>query len=219
MDWRLAKKLALELIPLPKPLEANTLDGRLLCRITHRTQPLPLCIAHDHQELISFHLFDSQLYPLILGFPWLTKHNPHIDCATGRITGWRPECSQSGFPPVPEFSLPPETTPPKSPAVTPVSKFPDLSSVPPVTGTLRRCLTNPGPWPCLHTGPMSVPLTFSQVPLLLGGVFIPCRAYINSSLACGIIRPSSSPAGAGFFFVDKKDQSLRPCIDYRGLNE
>ncbi|XP_065821877.1 uncharacterized protein lrfn4b [Labrus bergylta] len=43
--------------------------------------------------------------------------------------------------------------------------------------------------------------------------------YIKSSLAAGIIRPSSSPAGAGFFFVDKKDKTLRPCIDYRGLND
>lgn len=34
-----------------------------------------------------------------------------------------------------------------------------------------------------------------------------------------IIRPSSSPAGAGFFFVDKKDKTLRPCIDYLGLND
>ncbi|KAI2655929.1 Transposon Tf2-6 polyprotein [Labeo rohita] len=32
------------------------------------------------------------------------------------------------------------------------------------------------------------------------------------------IRPSSSPAGAGGFFVKKKDGSLHPCIDYRGLN-
>ncbi len=42
--------------------------------------------------------------------------------------------------------------------------------------------------------------------------------YISDSLAAGLIRPSSSPAGAGFFFVGKKDGSLRPCIDYRGLN-
>ncbi|XP_073673452.1 alpha-2-macroglobulin-like protein 1 [Garra rufa] len=42
--------------------------------------------------------------------------------------------------------------------------------------------------------------------------------YISDSLAAGFIRPSSSPAGAGFFFVGKKDGSLRPCIDYRGLN-
>ena len=42
--------------------------------------------------------------------------------------------------------------------------------------------------------------------------------YINDSLPAGIIRPSSSPAEAGFFFVQKKDKSLRPCIDYLGLN-
>ena len=32
--------------------------------------------------------------------------------------------------------------------------------------------------------------------------------YIQESLAAGIIRLSSSPAGAGFFFVGKKDGSL-----------
>lgn len=44
------------------------------------------------------------------------------------------------------------------------------------------------------------------------------REYIKESLANGFIRPSTSPAGAGFFFVGKKDGGLRPCIDYRGLN-
>ena len=43
--------------------------------------------------------------------------------------------------------------------------------------------------------------------------------YIQESLTNGIIRPSYSPAGAGFFFVAKKDGSLLPCIDYRGLND
>ena len=44
------------------------------------------------------------------------------------------------------------------------------------------------------------------------------EAYITDSLAAGLIRPSSSPMGAGFFFV-KKDKTLCPCIDYRGLND
>lgn len=43
--------------------------------------------------------------------------------------------------------------------------------------------------------------------------------YIKDSLDAGIIRPSSSPARAGFFFVGKKDGGLRPCIDYRCLNK
>ncbi|CAJ0932073.1 unnamed protein product [Ranitomeya imitator] len=45
------------------------------------------------------------------------------------------------------------------------------------------------------------------------------RSYIKESLEKGHIRPSSSPLGAGFFFVAKKDGSLRPCIDYRLLNK
>lgn len=42
--------------------------------------------------------------------------------------------------------------------------------------------------------------------------------YIQEALRLGLIRPSSSPAAAPFFFVSKKDGGLRPCIDYRGLN-
>lgn len=43
------------------------------------------------------------------------------------------------------------------------------------------------------------------------------REYIQSSLKAGIIHPSLSRAGVGFFFVDKKDKTLQPSIDYIGL--
>lgn len=43
--------------------------------------------------------------------------------------------------------------------------------------------------------------------------------YISYSLAAGSIRPSSSPVGAGFLFIQKKDKSLRRCVEYRGLNK
>lgn len=42
--------------------------------------------------------------------------------------------------------------------------------------------------------------------------------YIEEDLAAGYICPSTSPAAAGFFFVEKKDRDLHPCIDYWGLN-
>ena len=44
------------------------------------------------------------------------------------------------------------------------------------------------------------------------------QKYIHDSLATGIIRPSSSPISAGFFFMAKKDKALHPYIDYCGLN-
>ena len=43
--------------------------------------------------------------------------------------------------------------------------------------------------------------------------------FIDEELRTGRIRPSSSPFASPFFFVKKKDGSLRPVQDYRKLNE
>ncbi|XMA14720.1 hypothetical protein WAI453_007511 [Rhynchosporium graminicola] len=44
------------------------------------------------------------------------------------------------------------------------------------------------------------------------------RAYLDKMLAQGFIRPSKSEAAAPLMFVNKKDGTLRPCVDFRGLN-
>jgi hypothetical protein len=43
--------------------------------------------------------------------------------------------------------------------------------------------------------------------------------FLEENLASGRIRPSKSPMASAFFFVKKKDGSLRPVQDYRRLNE
>ena len=43
--------------------------------------------------------------------------------------------------------------------------------------------------------------------------------FLQENLDCGKIRPSNSPQASPFFFVKKKDGGLRPCQDYRYLNE
>ena len=43
--------------------------------------------------------------------------------------------------------------------------------------------------------------------------------FIDENLRKGYIRKSSSPMVSPLFFVNKKDGSLRPCQDYRYLNE
>ena len=45
------------------------------------------------------------------------------------------------------------------------------------------------------------------------------RTYLVENLAKGIIQPSKSPTGAPILFLKKKDDSLRLCVVYRGLNK
>ena len=44
------------------------------------------------------------------------------------------------------------------------------------------------------------------------------KAYIETHLKTGFIRPSKSPAGAPILFDKKPDGNLRLCVNYRGLN-
>ena len=46
-----------------------------------------------------------------------------------------------------------------------------------------------------------------------------CKVFIEEHLKSGKIRKSRSPQASPFFFVQKKDGGLRPCQDYRYLNE
>ncbi len=45
------------------------------------------------------------------------------------------------------------------------------------------------------------------------------RHYLDENLAKGYIRPSTSPAGSPILFVRKKDGTLQPVVDFRGMNK
>lgn len=64
-------------------------------KVTRCTEPIQVTLNDNHTEIIQFHLFDSAQHPLILGFPWLKKHNPHTDWCSGKIKGWGEECEHS----------------------------------------------------------------------------------------------------------------------------
>ncbi|KAI3375434.1 hypothetical protein L3Q82_021923, partial [Scortum barcoo] len=107
------------------------------------------------------------------------------------------------------------------------SDYPDLSRVQPCYHDLREVfdktkatsLPPHRPWDCTIDLLPGAPMPKAR----LYAISVPERKamddYIEASLRSVIIHPSSSPAGAGFFFVGKKDGSLRPCIDYSALNE
>ncbi|KAK3518249.1 hypothetical protein QTP70_034616 [Hemibagrus guttatus] len=208
-----------QMLPVPQnslePMQL-ALDGRPLApgKITHLTSPLDLS-TYQHQERICFHLIQSPEFPVILGYPWLLQHNPHLDWSTGTVLSWGSTCQttcmgQSSPDPVLESqeSLDLSQVPIQYHHLKAVFSKKKATSLPP-----HR------PYDC------AIELLLGTCPPR-GRIFSlspPERTamdkYINESLAAGVIRSSTSPAGAGFFFVSKKDGGLRPCIDYRGLNK
>ncbi|XP_061611195.1 complement C1q tumor necrosis factor-related protein 1 isoform X1 [Phyllopteryx taeniolatus] len=191
-------------------------------KITHRTQTLTLTFPDSHSERISFHVFDAMNHDVILGNPWLKLHNPHIDWSSGQVMSWGSNCARNCFKPPCDVQGHVSKDNPQTP-----SADPDLSQVPTCYQDIKdvfskskaKSLPPHRPYDCaIDLLPGTTPPR-GRLFSLSGPEHKAMKEYVEESLAAGIIRPSSSPAGAGFFFVDKKDKTLRPCIDYRGLNE
>ncbi len=155
------------------------------------------------------------LVPVVLGHPWLSRHNPNINWCQNTVSSWSEFCHAlcllSACSSVSCSVLQDEHM--------------DLSKVPTeylylkgvFSKSLAASLPPHRPYDCaieLVSG-MSPPK--GRLYLLSAPEREAMEKYISDSLAAKIIRPSSSE-GAGFFFVEKKDGSLHPCIDYRGLN-
>ncbi|KAG1964568.1 retrotransposable element [Pimephales promelas] len=216
MDFRLAHRLQIPVTPLSHPIIVNALNGQELPRITHVTEDITLITSGNHTELISFFLMDSPLAPVVLGHPWLSRHNPRVDWCTNTVSTWSNHCHESCLV---------SACPSVSGSVF-QSEVADLSNVPAEYHDLKEVFSKSraASLPPHRSYDCAIELLPGKSPPKgkLYSLSIPEREamekYISDSLASGFIQPSSSPAGAGFFFVGKKDGSLRPCIDYRGLN-
>lgn len=75
------------------------------------------------------------------------------------------------------------------------------------------------PYDCPIELLLGVEVPFGRIFPLSELELVALKDYIDDNLKKGLIRPSTSPAGAGVFFVEKKDHSLCPCIDYRERNK
>uniref|UniRef100_A0A3B3HTI1 Uncharacterized protein n=1 Tax=Oryzias latipes TaxID=8090 RepID=A0A3B3HTI1_ORYLA len=192
IDDCLVSELNIPTEPLDIPVRAAGLGGQVLTHITHRTKAVRLITSGNHHELIQFYITKTPQSPIILGFPWLRAHNPQFDWVNLHVTNWSTTCMANCLR---------SAIPSVSPRCDPDPEEIDLSRVP----------------PCYH----DLGAVFSKT---RAGSLPPHRPYdcsieLVKALSAGHIRPSSSPVGAGFFFVQKKDRTLRPCIDYRDLNQ
>ncbi len=216
LDSDLAHRLKLPVIALSQPIAVHALNGLSLPSSTHSMGPVRLITSGNHIETIHFLLTDTPVTPVVLGHPWLVLHNPHFNWSQNSILSWSEGCHAACL-----LSACPSVS---------CSLFQDehmdLSNVPSEYCDLKgvfsksRAASLPPhrPYDCaidLLPG-MSPPK--GKLYSLSAPEREAMEKYISDSLAAKIIRPSSSPAGAGFYFVKKKDGSLRPCIDYRGLN-
>ena len=204
-------------VPLTEPLHPCTITGIPLEEVRWATVPIKILISRNHQEEMVFLVMSSPCVPLVLGKPWMRTHNPQVDWDQEIITGWSPRCHTScllsAAVPFSETS-PRTTTPPDLPSVP--TEYHDLGEV--FCKSRASSLPPHRSYDCidliLGTSPPRGRLFSLSAPERLA-----MEKYIGECLAASLIRPSSSQAGARFFFVGKKDGSLRPCIDDRGLNK
>uniref|UniRef100_A0A9J7Y2N5 Gypsy retrotransposon integrase-like protein 1 n=1 Tax=Cyprinus carpio carpio TaxID=630221 RepID=A0A9J7Y2N5_CYPCA len=215
-EWARARDIPIQ--SLQSPIVAHGLDGQPLMQISRITDSVSVLTSGNHREDLRFLVCKSPSAPLVLGHPWLVRHGPNINWADNLVLSWsqycHTHCLLSALSPV-SVSVPLQ------------EEEADLSRVPACYHDLRtvfsrsRAVSLPPhrPYDCaIDLLPGASPPR-GRLYSLSAPEREAMEKYLSDSLAAGIIRPSSSPAGAGFFFVKKKDGSLRPCIDYRGLND
>ncbi len=213
IDGSFAKSNNIPLVACTSHLAVAALDGRPLGSgsIQFTTADLQLSTGLLHTEIIRLFVFQSPRNPIILGLPWLEQHNPSISWAKKQITQWSDFCLQNCL-----RSMPVRRRGETSSNDSLPREYHDLAEafskvkalhLPPHRASDCAIDLLPGSQPPKgRVFPLSQPEAEAM------------KSYIEEELAKGFIRPSTSPASAGFFFVKKKDGGLRPCIDYRSLN-
>uniref|UniRef100_A0A3B3I3Y3 ribonuclease H n=1 Tax=Oryzias latipes TaxID=8090 RepID=A0A3B3I3Y3_ORYLA len=218
IDHSIVNSLSLPTERLTSPVKAAGLGGQHLSLITHRTKPILLVTSGNHRETIQFFITRTPQTPVVLGFTWLKLHNPQLDWSRHSITSWSDFCMGNCL----QSALPSVSTPNVY-----ESETIDLSNIPECYHDLKLVFSKSKaaslpphrPYDCAINLLDGAPLPKGRLFNLSGPEKAAMEQYIQDALSLGHIRPSSSPAGAGFFFVEKKDKSLRPCIDYRELNQ
>ncbi|KAK3544072.1 hypothetical protein QTP86_000978 [Hemibagrus guttatus] len=220
INGALVEELCISTSPCVPSLSITAIDSQPIGEgyLRRQTEPLGLQVGLFHHERLTFYITSSPANPVILGFPWLRRHDPQISWRTGELTRWSPACLRNCL-------------------RNPVSRSCGTCSVEEVdTGAHIRLLQpytdfervfseeRASHLPEHHEWDCAIDL-LPNTSLPKGRIYplsLPeskaMEDYIEGALAAGHIRPSTSLATVGFFFVEKKDGGLRPCIDYRGLN-
>ncbi len=228
ISGNLCRQLKIHTTANSKVYQVQSITGRALSRHDVRliSEPITLRIGNLHEEDIKLLVLEEANTDIILGRPWFVLHEPQISWRTGDVLKWGDQCFLDCFPNLPRPSRPvSQTLSLNSTSIeSPIEKqsveipecYAHFSDV--FCPTKASQLPPHRPWDCAidllpvesvpkgKIYPLSVPEQKAM------------EEYIEEALQQGYIRPSTSPAASSFFFVTKKDGGLRPCIDYRALN-
>ncbi|KAI2647858.1 Transposon Tf2-9 polyprotein [Labeo rohita] len=214
----IVKKYNIPIQPCIPPIQIKAINDTLIDHgIHHQTRTVKLQIGLLHQESITLYVVDSPKYEVILGFPWLSIHDPDISWFQGELTHWSRFCMENCLLAQPQPCL---TTSIESPdtqvKITIPSHYQDLSEV--FSKTKATQLPPHRPWDCaIDLLPNAMPPKSKVYPLSRMEDQA-MEDYIEEALESGFIRASTSPAAAGFFFVSKKDEQLREATIYSKLD-
>lgn len=201
---------------LPRPIHVNAIDERPVGQeqVTHCSQDVHLQVSALHHVEINFLITTPTSQFLVLGLSWLQTHDPVISWRDKGIIRWlhsfQEKCLLVPCTPLTSTSI---ESPDSNLQVNIPKQYNEF------TEEFSKMCTSSSLIGLCHwsvtwydssdskTYPLSLPEQQAM------------EEYINKALQQGYIRPSMSPASSGFFFVEKKGGGLRPCIDYRGLNQ
>ncbi|KAI5115596.1 hypothetical protein M0805_003691 [Coniferiporia weirii] len=146
---------------------------------------------------------------VILGLPWLKRHNPAIDWSAGTISinkiTTATTLAREHIKPVQSL----ETTIPMQ-----YHKYLHIFQK-----KAAECFPISCPYDhTINLKPDFIPRDCKLYPLSPKEQ-LALDQFLEENLRKGYIRPSKSPMASPFFFVGKKDNELRACQDYRTLNE
>jgi len=211
------------------------------------TRAIPMEIQ-QHSEKIQFDIMGISNHNVVLGIPWLRKHNPTINWDRKELEFLRCNCVKNERPQQVQATLSSidieacatsmraiQRIQRRNPeqicslwmrpvSLNAISEKPDI---PAEYDEFKNMFVN-------HTKDLPLPQheewdheivlepgtkpTFGPIYSLSAKELEVLREYLDENLKKGHIRPSTSPAGYPILFVKKKDGKLRLCVDFRQLN-
>ncbi|KAK3575087.1 hypothetical protein QTP86_019733 [Hemibagrus guttatus] len=220
IDGALVEELGIPTFPYVPSLRITAIDSQPIGEgyLKRQTELLEFQVGLFHHKQLAFYVTSSPANPMILGFLCLRRHDPQISWCSEELVRWSPTCLKECLRELVSRPCRTSCVEEATPAAHghlphPYANFKEVFNE---VGANR--LPSHQVWDCAidllpntsvpkgRIYPISLPESKAM------------EDYIEAALAAGHIRPSTSPAVAGFFFVGKKDGGLRPCIDYQGLN-